>query len=239
MKPNQTANTCVTCPIGYICLGINHRQACPAGYTTRVTGLSSLYDCSVCEAGTVCEGHGRAQTICPSGRYGPSQGATHISMCLPCQAGRFGLYRKAINKISCQPCSSGKYSAVIGSNTSKFCIPCPSGYACSAGSANPWPCALGKASPGNTSACSSCSVGRYSAQTRGRECSLCPPGKYTSSTSSIECALCPEGTFQYSYGHAMCKPFSLNVAFTLSVVATLKGTGVTYSNYWKEVMIHL
>ncbi|GBG24592.1 Signal peptide, CUB and EGF-like domain-containing protein 2 [Hondaea fermentalgiana] len=151
---------CLSCPAG---------SYCPGGFTSVQ-----------CSPGTFSSGGQAECTLCPSGTYSTTVGATS---CDECPA---GTYRNASETYGCQPCAAGLFGT--GNGVDALCDgECAAGFACPEGSSSQFE--------------TDCEPGYWSSAGSG-ECSICPVGTYgtgrsTSAACSGQCSagyFCPAGS---------------------------------------------
>ena len=111
--------------------------------------------------------------------------------------------------IKIPPTPSGTYSTKTGANSSSFCLSCPDGgFSSLSGSSSCSLCPAG--SWGNTtgstslsSACRSCSIGKYSptiGAITSSTCLIAPLGSYVNTSGASVFSPCPRGTWSSSLG---------------------------------------
>ncbi|KAJ8613418.1 hypothetical protein CTAYLR_002283 [Chrysophaeum taylorii] len=161
------------CAEGYFCANQNNgaesaTPLCPSPAGNFCNGTKT-HTYFVCPRGSYCVvGTGTAQSPCPPGRYGHTNGLKSELECATCPAGKFcpsyGATAPAGNCLAAYYCPEGSIS---GNGTIEGGIShlCPSGSFCSSGSKAPHLCPVGKFSMAtgatDISTCASCLSGRY------------------------------------------------------------------------------
>jgi hypothetical protein len=143
---------------------------CPAGRTSLTFG--SLFCESTCDYGYFSTSSDLKCNPCPSGKYSSSTGSDKCTLCPQ------GKYTNTTGTSSCSQCPDQLYTTTTGSVSISQCTQCSPGY-----SFLP-----------NSTACSSCSAGKFSLN---GECISCGKGSY-STGASTSCQFCPSGRWSNS-----------------------------------------
>ena len=163
---------------------------CPPGYSTN--GLTAQTQCALpnCAAGSIL--NGTACMPCPVDTFIATQGAL---ACLPC--GPFTSTYGQTGMTAClQICTYGQY---VSNNTCGSCSP---GY-------------YQNATNTNTTSCTPCAGGSFSATSGAFTCLLCPAGTRSTAASSA-CTPCAPGTYGNTTGAAACTPCPAGTTSTVT-----------------------
>ena len=166
----------VNCPTGYWCnaadenSGAIHKYPCPPGYKANAgTNHATMADaCTLCSAGSYCDGADLPETACPAGYFCPagtkfatqfpcpaatksSVGASSAADCTACAAGKFcppgtGIDRACPPGSSCQGLQLDRYSDLCAAGKyfdGTSCVTCPANHYCPPGIAFPLMCPAG------------------------------------------------------------------------------------------------
>eukprot|EP00942_MAST-04A_sp_MAST-4A-sp1_P011916 g11916.t1 len=151
-------------------------------------------------------------TNCPSGKYGPSPGA---SSCEDCEAGKYGNIAGATTERACENCNAGKYSA----SAAFQCTDCAAGKygniaeATTETAACTGECAIGKygivtGATTETGGCTNCQSGKYGPSSGASSCKDCEAGKYGNipgeTTETAACQNCDAGKYSAKSGMGAC-----------------------------------
>ena len=186
------ANICTQgnyCPVG-----TGHPVPCPIGTYSNRIGLSSVDECSPCDAGKFCNDSGLTEPtdLCDAGWFCP-ESSTHSKTNL-CSQGAY-CPKGTDQELLCPP---GTFSEILGLISEDQCEICPSGYFCDQ---------HGQTSPSGT--CSPrffCPEGSKSSKEKGCPVAhfcpgnssqplICPPGTQAAVNLSDSCQKCPEGSY--------------------------------------------
>ncbi|KAJ7766885.1 hypothetical protein B0H16DRAFT_1687063 [Mycena metata] len=169
--------------------------------------------CTVCPAGSSCDGASGKSQLCNPGSYQPNKNST---ACLVTAAGYYTNQKGATQAIAC---STGSYQP---NKNSTSCIGTPAGYYTNqAGSTKVIACSPGYYQPNkNSTSCTAttpgfytnlsgsvaavgCSPGYFTNVTAAPKATPCSPGSYQSYSNQTFCYGAPKGRWQSMYGQAV------------------------------------
>ena len=153
----------------------------------------------MCSQGHYCPEGSATETPCPSGTYGPLNGASKLEDCLVCDLGHYcddsGLSSPGEKK-----CAPGYYCPVNQYQEEPSSYICPRGYKCPKGSIAPIPCSPGEYQVDKQMpSCNQCDAGYYCDGTDGTAKVECPRGYYCPLGTGLPMEHpCPVGTYRDS-----------------------------------------
>lgn len=185
---------------------------CAAGLKITFCQATSTYVCVPCPAGSYLEAGSRRCLSCPAGTFS----AVGAASCTACPAGSYSPLTGMTSAQPCTLCPVGSASTALSATSIATCVACAAGsFASAAGSTQCTACPAGSFAPSNSTACSLCVAGTWSA-VGAPTCSNCSAGTYTPKRGATKCLNCPKGFFSDS-GGVTCSPCAANT--TSSVVA--------------------
>ena len=78
-----------------------------------------------CPAGAFSYDDALVCSLCPAGKYSPTQTATGSETCLSCGTGKYSTAIGASAETTCVSCSNGTYSSSVGASAAATCLACP------------------------------------------------------------------------------------------------------------------
>jgi hypothetical protein len=138
--PPGARTVATVCSIGYYCPGDGLAFQCPAGRYGNASGLLNDSCSGVCGDGTLC----RAGTATAYGQPCPVGHYCLRGLALPCPSGTYGPVEGAAGIGQCEPCRAGAYNPRNGSSSDLDCLPCPEFEGSDAGAAACWPGIMGR-----------------------------------------------------------------------------------------------
>ncbi|CAE1277996.1 unnamed protein product [Acanthosepion pharaonis] len=211
---NNTADTCVACPIGTYQnkIGDHPCEDCPRNFITATEGISNISDCSVLN----CQ---------PGYRFNNT-----ADTCVACP---IGTYQNKIGDHPCEDCPKNFITATEGTSNISDCsvLHCLPGYYNQSASLCKL-CEKGtfKSQSGNTP-CKSCSNPAYTTPLTGStsdvNCTIvnCQPG-YRFNNTADACVACPFGTYQNKIGEHPCKTCPENLLTATEGVGNISDCSV-------------
>lgn len=195
----DASGQCVPCPAGKACFVYKNRamvETCKKGYFSR----GSADRCYVCSSGQYTDTEGAGTCLrCPAGQAcSKVQGVQRVESCLK------GYFSKE-GASDCTKCGEGQYTEETGSTV---CESCPEGKACylSQGVQIVESCKNGTYSPGNSTKCLQCPLGKYTTDDEAAECMECPEGySCRQINGELHVEICPVGTYSDGYCNT-CNP---------------------------------
>lgn len=166
-------------------------EMCPTGTDAKTEGSTA---CALCAPGTYYPYEYGSCTLCGIGTYSHNNGS---SECIPCESGTIS---GDFGASACVACAAGRYS-----NGADNCVDCSAGYFSGhAGSSECTRCAAGSWTPDSASThCALCEPGTAS-PFESTPCTVCDQGKYTARNGTVDCTQCSPGYIAFDMGSTAC-----------------------------------
>ncbi|KAJ7172163.1 hypothetical protein C8R46DRAFT_1032269 [Mycena filopes] len=158
---------------------------------------STATTCTVCPAGSSCDGTSGKAQLCNAGSYQPNKNSTS---CIVTPAGYYTNQKGATQAIAC---SAGSYQPNKGSTS---CIGTPAGYYTNkSGSAQAIACPPGSYQPNkNATSCTATTSGYYTSSSGSTAAIATTPGHYTNTTGATKSIPCAPGSYQPRSNETFC-----------------------------------
>lgn len=173
-------------------------EAGSAVYTDCICKLGWYGDaggaCTICPAGSWCEGGVKTACIGDSTNEAPGAGSIVSCECNPgytrastgaCKKCVAGKYKKTVGEHVSSPCAVNTYSTALALELASDCVGCPANTASAAGSNAVSRCTCLAGYEGNDgTACDACPAGTFKTATGDSVCTLCVAHHYSTSVAA-------------------------------------------------------